>query len=152
MGKQYKYKCCTVTVVEHGTTEQGPTHWHVSCSFSHNMTRMWLSWGTSGHTNAAKIECAHIRASKLRTYYNQKIFTFSLFMITYFDLLKAFYTKTFNFHQYFEDKLSSHEPSHMHNTRHRTKSFLYSTLSSFKNLKMFFVPSNFYMEQPAKLA
>ena len=36
----------------------------------------------------------------------------------YFALLKAFNTNTLNFHQYFKDKLSSHQPSHMHNTRH----------------------------------
>ena len=40
----------------------------------------------------------------------------------YFALLKAFNTKTANFHQYFKDKLSSHQPSHMHNTRHKTNS------------------------------
>ena len=37
-------------------------------------------------------------------------------------MLKAFNTNTLNFHQYFKDKLSSHQPSHMHNTRHRTNS------------------------------
>ena len=40
----------------------------------------------------------------------------------YFALLKAFNTNTLNYHQYFKDKLSSHQPSHMHNTRHRTNS------------------------------
>ena len=39
------------------------------------------------------------------------------FMIT-FALLKAFNINTLNFHQYFKDKLSSHQPSHMRNTRH----------------------------------
>ena len=38
----------------------------------------------------------------------------------YFALLKDFNTNTLNFHQYFKDKLSSHQPSHMYNTRHRT--------------------------------
>ena len=40
----------------------------------------------------------------------------------YFALLKAFNRNTLNYHQYFKDKLSSHQPSHMHNTRHRTNS------------------------------
>ena len=40
----------------------------------------------------------------------------------YFALLKAFNTNILNFHQYFKDKLSSHPPSHMYSTRHRTNS------------------------------
>ena len=40
----------------------------------------------------------------------------------YFALLEAFNTNTLNYHQYFKAKLSSHQPSHMHNTRHRTNS------------------------------
>ena len=77
--------------------------------------------GRSGCNNAAKIECAHRRARKLLTDYNQKILTFHS-MYDFFALLKAFNTNTPNFHQYFKDKLSSHQPSHMHNTRHRTNS------------------------------
>ena len=80
-----------------------------------------LAWGRSGSTNAAKIECAHSRALKLLKYYNQKILIFHS-IYDYFALLKAFNTNTPNFHQYFKDKLSSHQPSHMHNTRHRTNS------------------------------
>ena len=80
-----------------------------------------LAWGRSGSTSADKIECAHRRACKLLTDYNQKILTFHS-MYDYFALLKAFNTNTFNFHQYFNDKLYSHQPSHMHNTRHRTNS------------------------------
>ena len=39
-------------------------------------------------------------------------------------LLHAFNTNTLNFHQYFKDKLFSHQPSsHMHNTWHRTSSY-----------------------------
>ena len=53
--------------------------------------------------------------------YNQKILTFHS-LYDYFALLKAFKTYTLNFHQYFKDKLSSHQPSHMHNARHRTNS------------------------------
>ena len=41
-------------------------------------------------------------------------------MYLLFALLKAFNTNTHNFHQYFKDKLSSHQPSNMYNTRHRT--------------------------------
>ena len=73
------------------------------------------------YTNAAQIECAHRRACKLLTDYNQKILTFHS-IYDYFALLKAFNTNTPNFHPYFKDKLSSHQPSHMHNTRHRTNS------------------------------
>ena len=40
----------------------------------------------------------------------------------YFALLKVFNTNSLNFHQYLTDKLSSHQPSHMHNTGHRTNS------------------------------
>ena len=39
-----------------------------------------------------------------------------------FALLKAFNTNILNYHQYFKDKSFSHQPSHMHNTRHRTNS------------------------------
>ena len=42
-------------------------------------------------------------------------------MYDYFALLKTFNTNTLNLHQYFKDKLSSHQPSRMHDTRHRTK-------------------------------
>ena len=51
----------------------------------------------------------------------QYLFTFHS---TYdcFVLLEAFNTNTLTFHQCFKDKLSSHQPSHMHNTRHRTNS------------------------------
>ena len=88
--------------------------------YSH-LTYALLTLGRSGRTNAAKIECAHNRACKLLTDNNEKILTFHL-IYDYFALLKAFNTNTINFHQYFNDKLSSHEPSHMHNTRHRTNS------------------------------
>ena len=91
-----------------------------SSVYSH-LTYALLAWGRSGSTNAAKIECGHKRACKLLTNYNQNILTFHS-IYDYFALLKAFDTNTLNFHQYFKDKLSSHQPSHMHNTRHRTNS------------------------------
>ena len=62
---------------------------------------------------------AHRRACEVITDYNQKIPIFHS-IYDYFALLKAFNTNTGNFHQYFEDKLSSHQPSHMHDTRYRT--------------------------------
>ena len=77
--------------------------------------------GRSGRTNAAKIKCAHIRARKLLTDYNNRILTFHS-IYDYFALLKAFNTNKLNFHQYFKEKLSSHQPSHKHNTRRRTNS------------------------------
>ena len=64
--------------------------------------------------NAAKIECAHRRARKLLTDYNHRILTFhsiydyfALYMITLNTL------NSLNYHQYFKDKLSSHQPSHI---------------------------------------
>ena len=91
---------------------------YYSLVFSH-LTYALLAWGRSGHTNAAKIGCAHRRAFKLLPDYNHWILTFHL-IYDYFDLLKAFNTNIVNFHQYFKDKLSSHQPSLMHKTGHRT--------------------------------
>ena len=85
------------------------------------LTNAELTNDLSGLTNAAKIECAHRRACKLLTNYNHRIPTFDS-IYDYFALLKAFNTNTLNYHQYFKDKLSSHQPSHMHNTRHRANS------------------------------
>ena len=87
--------------------------------YSH-LTYALLAWGRSGHANAAKIECGRRRACKLLTDYNHRIFTFHS-IYDYFALLKAFNTNTLHFHQYFKDKLSSHQPSHMHNTRQQSK-------------------------------
>ena len=79
---------------------------YYSLVYSH-LTYALLAWGTSGSTNAAKIECAHSRARKLLKDYNHRILTFHSFY-DYFALLKAFNTNTFNFHPFFKDKLSSH--------------------------------------------
>ena len=93
---------------------------YYSLVYSH-LTYALLAWGRLERTNAAKVECAHRRACKLLTDYNQKFLTVNS-IYDYFALLKAFNTNTLNFHQYFKDKLSSHQPSHMSNTRHKTKS------------------------------
>ena len=85
------------------------------------LTYALLAWGRSGSSNAAKIECAHRRAGKLLTDYNHRILTFHS-IYDYFALLNGFNTNTLNYHQYFKDKLSSNQPSHMHNARHRTNS------------------------------
>ena len=69
----------------------------------------------------AKIECAQRRARKLLTDYNHRTLTFHS-INDYFALLKAFNTNTLNFHQYFQNKLSYHQPSHMYSTRHKTNS------------------------------
>ena len=64
-----------------------------------HLTYALLAWhgeGRDRRTNAAKIECAHRRASKLLTV-NQKIFTFHL-IYDNFALLKAFNTNALNFH------------------------------------------------------
>ena len=71
--------------------------------------------------NAANIECALNRARNLLKVYNHRILTFHSIYDS-FALLKDFNTTTLNFHQYFKDKLSSHEPSHVYNTRHRINS------------------------------
>ena len=96
-----------------------------------SLTYALLAWGRSGRTLkyspfnatvvAAKIECAHRRACKLLADYNHRIFTFHS-IYDYFALLKAFNANTLNYHQYLKDNLSSHQPSHLHNTRHRTNS------------------------------
>ena len=91
---------------------------YYSLVYSH-LTYALLAWGRSGLTNAAKIEYAHRRACKLLTDYSHRILTFHS-IYDYFALLNSFNTNTLNYHQYFKDKLSSHQPSHMHNTRHRT--------------------------------
>ena len=88
--------------------------------YSH-LTYALLAWGRSESTNAAKIECAHRRACIILTDYKQKILTFHS-IYDHVSLLKAFKTNTLNFHHYFKDKLTSHQPSHMHNSRHRTNS------------------------------
>ena len=97
-----------------------------SLVYSH-LTYALLAWGRSGSTNAAKIEFAHKRSCKLLTNYNKKILAFHS-IYDYFALLKAFNTNTLNFHQYFKDKLSSHHPFHMNNTRHRSNSNFNSPL------------------------
>ena len=124
---------------------------YYSLVYSH-LTHALLAWGRSGSTNAAKLEWAHRRACKLLTDYNQKIFTFHS-IYDCFALFTALKTDTLNFHQYFKDKLSCHQPSHMHNTRHRTNSNYNTPLFNHsKTQKNLFVPSNSHMEQPKKFA
>ena len=91
---------------------------YYSLVYSH-LTSAILAWGRSGRANAATIECAHRRAIKLLTENNPKLLTFHS-IYDYFALLKIFNTNTLNYHQYFKDKLSSHQPSHFHVTRHRS--------------------------------
>ena len=45
---------------------------------------------------------------------------FTQFMTTLPFMITLNTLNSLNYHQYFKDKLSSHQPSHMHNTRHRT--------------------------------
>ena len=96
-----------------------------------------------------------ITAVQLPTDYNKKILTFDS-IYDCFALLKTINTNTLNFHQYFKYKLSSYQPSHMHNIRHRTNSNfntpLLKKMQSFKNSKMLFEPSNSYVEPPTKFA
>ena len=97
---------------------------------------LYWHWGRLGRANAAKIECAHRRACKLLTDYNHRILTFHS-IYDYFALVKAFNTNILNFHQYFKDKLSSHQPSHMYNTRHRTNNFNTPPLNHSKTQKCY---------------
>ena len=102
------------------------------CNFCYTAMARVRSW----RPNAAKIDCAHRRASKLLINYNQKMLSFySIF--DYFTLLKAFNTNTLHFHQYFKNKLSSHQPFNMH-TRHRINSnLIFSLLNHPKTQKCF---------------
>ena len=111
------------------------------------LTYALLTWERSGCTNA-KIECAHRRARKLLTDYNHRILTFHS-IYEYSALLKAFNTNTLYIHLYFNDQLSSQQPSHMRNTRQRTNSNFNTPL--YNHLKMLFVPNNYYREQPSLL-
>ena len=92
-----------------------------------HLTYALLAWGRSGRTNALRLSVLTGEHEKLLTDYNRNILTFHS-IYDYFALLKAFNTNTLNFHQYFKDKLSSNQPSHMHNTRHRTNSNLNAPL------------------------
>ena len=87
-----------------------------------------------GEDRDVRMECAHRRAGKLLTDHNHRILTFHT-IYYYFALLKAFNTNTINFNQYFKDKLSSNQPSHMHNTRHRTNSNLNTLFNNSKTQK-----------------
>ena len=58
---------------------------YYSLVYSHLIYAL-LARGRSGSNNAAKIECAHRRACKLLTDYNQKILTFHS-IYDYFALL-----------------------------------------------------------------
>ena len=68
-------------------------------------------------------------------YYNHMVPTFHS-VYDYFALLKAFNT-TLNFHQNFKDKLSSHQPSHIH-TRHRTNCNFNSSLFNHSKTKKYY--------------
>ena len=92
---------------------------YYSLVYSHLTYFALLVLGRSGRTNAAMIECAHRRARKLLKDYNHRILTFHS-IYDYFCFIKGFKYKYLNCHQYFKDKLSSCQPSHMYNTRHRT--------------------------------
>ena len=73
------------------------------------------------YTNAAKIGYAHGRACRLVTNCDQGSSLFTQFVIT----LLCWWLSThvpLVFIKCFRDKLSSHQPSHVHNTRHGTGS------------------------------
>ena len=105
------------------------------------------TWRRSGRPNATKIQWAHWRARKILTDYNQMITTFQS-IYDYITLLKAFNSNAIDFYKYFIEKLSSHEPSQMHYTRHRINSnYNIPHVNRSKNSKMFFVSNNAHLEQ-----
>ena len=77
--------------------------------------------GRSGRTKAAKIECAHRRACKLLT---DPHFSLNLWLLCFIKgfQMKIPIIKWRVFWWEHKDKLCSHQPSHMHSTRHRTNS------------------------------
>ena len=116
-------------------------HVHIySCIFSFTYSCKFYIF------NAAKHECLSINctrcfafsASKWLTNYNQNILTFHS-IYDYFALLKAFNTNAENFHQYFNDKLSSHQPSHMHNTRRSINNNFITPHLNIQKLKKYFL-------------
>ena len=110
--------------------------------------RYWHAWGRSGSTNAAKIECAHRRACKLLTDYNQKILTFHS-IYDYFALLKDFNINILKFITI--SKINYLLSNHLICTTPDTEQIAILILhSSFKNSKMLFVPSNSHLERPTK--
>ena len=99
------------------------------------LTSALLAWGRSGHTNAAKIECAESRAPKLLTYYNRTILTLNLWLLCF---NKIFQRKYPEFSSIFQKQIIFSQPSHMHNTRHSTKCNFNALLfnhSKFKKMK-----------------
>ena len=70
----------------------------------------------------------------------------------YFTLLKDFNKNTVNFHQYFKNKLSSHQPSHMHNIRHRTYSNFNTPLFNHSKTEKCYLYQVITTEQPTKFA
>ena len=129
----------SLELLVHSINQCSPSHsWDRPCNFSvrgnhlafaatQGITCALLAWGRLGHTNAATVECDHRRACKVLADYDRTIATFH-WIYDYFALLKAFNSNSVNFHQYFKDKLSSHQPFHMHNTRHRTNGIFNSPL------------------------
>ena len=77
-------------------------------------------------------------ANYLQVNYIQTILNFRS-IYGYFALLTASNTNTVCFHLYLNDKLSSHQPSHMHNTRHRTNSNFNTPLFNHSKTEKFYL-------------
>ena len=75
-------------------------------------------------------------------------FPFNLWLLCLIN--KTFNTDILNFHQYFNDKLSSHQPSHMHTTRHKINSNMLTPLFNRPRTEKKSVQSNYRREQPSK--
>ena len=86
-----------------------------------HLTYALLAWGRYGRTNA--VNRLSVPTGE-HANYSQIIWILTFHPIyDYFALLTDFNTNTLDLHQYFKDKLSCHQPSHMH-TRHRTNSII----------------------------
>ena len=107
------------------------------CIFSCNLCYTAMAWGRSWRPNVAirLIVLTGERANYLSIIAKRcPVFTHFFY---YFTLLKAFNTNALHFHQYFKNKLSSHQPFDMH-TRHRINSNLkFSLLNHPKTQKCF---------------
>ena len=94
---------------------------YYSLVYSHLINAL-LAWGRSRRTimllTLSAFSGEHAHYSQIIT---KRSSLFTQFIIIYIYILKAFNTNALNFHQYFKDKLSSHQPSHIHNSMTQNK-------------------------------
>ena len=68
---------------------------------------------------------------------------------THFSFIMITFQNTLNFHKYFKVKLTSHQRSQLHDTRHRINNNFNTPI--FNHSKMFLASSNSHVEQPSSL-